>query len=92
MNKEQIFIVMEFCNGGDLRIYINQINKDNKYIEEKEIWKLLLEISCALNECHSKKIIHRDIKPENIFLDSEDNFKLGDFGLAREIKKIMQQV
>ena len=76
---------MEFCKGGDLRTYINQF-KDNKYIEEKEIWKLLLEISSALNECHSKKIIHRDIKPENIFLDSENDFKLGDFGLAREIK------
>ena len=75
-----------YCDGWDLRTYINQF-KDNKYIEEKEIWKLLLEISCALNECHSKKIIHRDIKPENIFLDSEHNFKLGDFGLAREIEE-----
>ena len=76
---------MEYCSGGDLRTYINQIKEKKKYIEEKEIWKFLSKISCALNECHSKNIIHRDIKPENIFLDSKGNFKLGDFGIAREI-------
>ena len=51
----------------------------------KKIYQFLTKISCALSECHSKKIIHCDIKPY-IFLDSEGNFKLGDFGVARELK------
>jgi NIMA (never in mitosis gene a)-related kinase len=39
-----------------------------------------------LHECHSKKdgkILHRDIKLTNVFLDNENNIKLGDFGLSR---------
>jgi len=31
----------------------------------------------------SLKILHRDLKPGNIFLDTNSNVKIGDFGLAR---------
>ena len=84
--KKYLNIVMEFCESGDLSTYIDKMKKNNTHIEEKKIWRFLVKISCGLNECHSKNIIHRDIKPENIFLFSGDNFKLGDFGFAREIK------
>jgi serine/threonine protein kinase len=32
---------------------------------------------------HAKRVLHRDIKPQNVFLDSDDNVKIGDFGLGR---------
>ena len=62
-------------------------------IEEEFIWRVFIQVSLALKECHRRKdpagnvapIIHRDIKPGNVFLDKSNNVKLGDFGLAKEL-------
>ena len=43
------------------------------------------EICSALIYCEKKRIIHRDIKPSNVFVDSFGNFRLGDFGIARQL-------
>lgn len=49
---------------------------------------MLYQLSSALKECHNcsragNTVLHRDLKPANVFLDSNKNCKLGDFGLAR---------
>lgn len=54
-------------------------------LQEEEIIKLGMDICSALELCEKEGIIHRDIKPANIFVDQNGNYKLGDFGIAREL-------
>lgn len=53
----------------------------------KDIIKLGIDICKALEVCQKYNIIHRDIKPENIFISNNGDYKLGDFGIARNIEK-----
>ena len=55
-------------------------------LEIKDIVRLGIDMCSALEYCGRKKIIHRDIKPDNIFINSFGDFKLGDFGIARQLE------
>jgi len=60
-----------------------------KTLTEKEIIKIGTDICSALEYCAKQNppVIHRDIKPGNIFISKSGDFKLGDFGIARELEK-----
>ncbi|CDW86336.1 eukaryotic translation initiation factor 2alpha kinase [Stylonychia lemnae] len=74
-----LYIQMEYCEGNNLRNFIDEnpgrTNEDHK-------WKIFSQIVDALHYLHGLNLIHRDLKPSNIFLDKNNNVKLGDFGLA----------
>ncbi len=57
----------------------------NKTLNEPEVVKLGMDICSALELCNKRGIIHRDIKPENIFVNDFGDYKLGDFGIARQL-------
>ncbi|EGG20598.1 protein serine/threonine kinase [Cavenderia fasciculata] len=85
-HQTKIYIIMEYCVGGDLGQLIQKCKSDRQPIEEEVIWRTLLQILSALHEIHNRKdgvILHRDLKPGNLFLDDRGNIKLGDFGLAK---------
>ncbi|XP_039286890.1 serine/threonine-protein kinase Nek2 [Nilaparvata lugens] len=86
-----LYIIMEYCEGGDLASIVVSCKKNKKPIEEGFIWQVLYQTGRALQACHSHLknvvVLHRDIKPANVFLDSAGNVKLGDFGLARILQK-----
>ncbi|XP_047244108.1 serine/threonine-protein kinase Nek2 [Girardinichthys multiradiatus] len=83
-----LYIVMEYCEGGDLASLISRCIKERRYLEEQFILRVMAQLTLALKECHRRSdgratVLHRDLKPANIFLDIKQNVKLGDFGLAR---------
>jgi serine/threonine-protein kinase len=72
------YMVMEWVEGRLLR---ELINEQKKFSPERAV-KILIPVLDALEYIHSHGVVHRDLKPENIMIDSEDNIKLIDFGIA----------
>ncbi|TPX61382.1 hypothetical protein SpCBS45565_g07286 [Spizellomyces sp. 'palustris'] len=71
-----LYIQMEYCENKTLRDVINE------GVDDEEGWRLFRQVLEGLAHIHSQGMIHRDLKPSNIFLDANDNVKIGDFGLA----------
>ena len=61
--------------------------RQGREMSQEEIVKLGSDICEALVCCEKSRVIHRDIKPSNIFVDVYGNFKLGDFGIARQMER-----
>ncbi|HET7706840.1 MAG TPA: protein kinase [Thermoanaerobaculia bacterium] len=75
--NEQPFIVMELLDGRSLRELLRQ------GLPAADLFRLATQIADALSTSHERGIVHRDLKPENVFVTSEGNAKILDFGVAR---------
>lgn len=78
--------------GWDILIKMELLTPLHDYAAEHEmtthdVIKLGIDICKALEICENNNIIHRDVKPENIFVSSNGDYKLGDFGIARIMEK-----
>eukprot|EP00118_Oscarella_pearsei_P015288 m.137106 g.137106 ORF g.137106 m.137106 type:complete len:217 (+) comp38209_c0_seq17:89-739(+) len=79
-----VYIIMEYCDGGNLREWIKR-NRKHGLLTEPLILQMLCQICSAVRSCHELRTIHRDLKPENILLDRDRKIKLCDFGVARQL-------
>ncbi|XP_041792717.1 serine/threonine-protein kinase ULK1a isoform X2 [Chelmon rostratus] len=86
-----VYLVMEYCNGGDLAEYLHSKGT----LSEDTIRIFLLQIAQAMKVLQSKGILHRDLKPQNILLCHPEGrrsspvntcVKIADFGFARHLQ------
>ena len=86
-SKRAIYLVMEYCSGGDLYGRLPYT--------ESQVAKIMTKVLSAVAYIHKAKIIHRDIKLENIMLESDKpdaEAKLIDFGLSQSYVKSLSDI
>ncbi|VDN50688.1 unnamed protein product [Dracunculus medinensis] len=84
-----VYLVMEYCNAGDLADYLNE----KTTLPETTIQHFLRHMACAIEAIYKMGIVHRDLKPQNMLLCNPTGksdpdpldfiVKLADFGFAR---------
>ena len=79
-SDEGLFLIMEYIEGMELADHINKVSGP---INEKSAIHYFTQILDGFNYAHKKKVVHRDIKPSNILINSDDEIKIMDFGIAK---------
>jgi serine/threonine protein kinase len=82
--SEQLEIIMEYCEEGDL---LNYYKKKNKQLSVQEILRIFKQIVQAFIVMSVKGVFHRDLKPENILIGKGMIIKVADFGCARSVNQ-----
>ena len=74
----QNYFTMDFLSGASLRDILHQ-----RTLSSKESVDIMIRVAAAVDYAHSQGIIHRDLKPANIIIDTDNQPKVMDFGLAK---------
>ena len=82
-NVDYLYIIMEYCYGGDLFSYL-----ENRHfrLTEKRASTIIHQMATAVYYMHSFGVVHRDLKPENVLMTSTDedsDIRILDFGLSK---------
>ena len=82
-NADYLYIIMEYCYGGDLFSYL-----ENRHfrLTEKRASTIIHQMSTAVYYMHSFGVVHRDLKPENVLMTSteeDSDIRILDFGLSK---------
>ena len=78
--------------GWDILIRMEYLTSLPLYVRSHrmtplDVIQLGMHISRAIEQCQRVNIVHRDIKPDNIFVSEHGDYKLGDFGIARQMER-----
>lgn len=86
IEKDTLYIIMEYCAGGNLKEWVTQ----RKKIKEKHILHIFAQIVEGVSFLHDNGFLHLDIKPQNVlFTDlNESEVKIGDFGSVHNISQL----
>ncbi|CAE7903644.1 NEK2, partial [Symbiodinium sp. KB8] len=79
VERNNLYIVMEYAEHGDIFRQITKKKEANKYMREEVVWVYFLQICLGLKALH-------DMKPKNIFLTGKHHIRIGDLGCSKLIK------
>lgn len=82
-----VYIITEYCKDGTL----DELLKREKHLPEAQAINVMRDLLYGFREILKHNIVHRDIKPANIFIH-EGRFKIGDFGFAKKVEDLDQQL
>ena len=82
-NPINIFIVTEYCSGGEIFQIVSEAEEP---FEEDKACKIFSQVLSAVEYLHNNNISHRDIKLENMLFDEYGDAKLTDFGLSQSFE------
>jgi serine/threonine-protein kinase len=86
-DDKQIFIVMEYIPGTDLKTILESRGKLNV----EETLRLIIQACAGVGYAHRAGLIHCDIKPHNMIVTPDQRLKVTDFGIARALASIHPQ-
>ncbi|XP_057460394.1 eIF-2-alpha kinase GCN2 isoform X2 [Actinidia eriantha] len=82
LESTYLYIQMEYCPRT-----LRQMFESYNHFDKDLAWHLFRQIVEGLGHIHGQGIIHRDLTPNNIFFDARNDIKIGDFGLAKFLKR-----
>ena len=80
--NEDLYMIMEYMDGGDLYTFINAHIQLNSRLNEEKLCIIYEQCLKGLVYLHKKGLIHRDIKPANLLLNSLGEVKYSDFNVS----------
>ena len=80
-DEEGVYILMEYVSGSTLK---QKIEREPEYfLQEENVWKLLLHLCEAVKALHHENVLHLDISPDNLMLSQTNgDLKLLDLGFC----------
>ena len=84
LDQGQLFIVMEYVPGTDLKTLIKQRGR----FSPEEAVPLLIQACAGIGYAHRAGLVHCDVKPQNMLVTPDMRLKVTDFGIARALSTI----
>src|SRR6266545_1888173 len=78
--RDQVFIAMEFVEGNTVSYWVESQSRS-----WQEVVKVFMAAGRGLQAAHEKGLVHRDFKPDNVMVGKDNQVRVMDFGLARQV-------